>query len=71
MNESDLQLAKAIVDSERNSLSGNDGVIKKTAVTRTKDKFDKFRRTRSLNAPSPVQTFGPCGRIMKNSSMVI
>ncbi|VEN62229.1 unnamed protein product [Callosobruchus maculatus] len=29
------------------------------------------RRTRSLNAPSPVQTFGPCGRIMKNSSMVI
>ncbi|XP_072394320.1 NAD kinase-like isoform X4 [Diabrotica undecimpunctata] len=29
------------------------------------------RRTRSLNAPSPVQQFGPCGRIMKNSSMVM
>ncbi|CAG0880958.1 unnamed protein product [Cyprideis torosa] len=30
-----------------------------------------FRRTRSLNAPSPVQQFGPCGRIMKNSAMVM
>ncbi|XP_056632351.1 NAD kinase-like isoform X4 [Diorhabda sublineata] len=30
-----------------------------------------YRRTRSLNAPSPVQQFGPCGRIMKNSSMVM
>ncbi|XP_048520435.1 NAD kinase-like isoform X1 [Dendroctonus ponderosae] len=29
------------------------------------------RRTRSLNAPSPVQHFGPCGRIMKNSAMVM
>nr|CAD7444929.1 unnamed protein product [Timema bartmani] len=28
-------------------------------------------RTRSLNAPSPIQQFGPCGRIMKNSAMVI
>ncbi|KAF3420000.1 hypothetical protein E2986_04775 [Frieseomelitta varia] len=30
-----------------------------------------LRRTRSLNAPSPIQQFGPCGRIMKNSSMVM
>jgi len=29
------------------------------------------RRTRSLNAPSPIQQFGPCGRIMKNSAMVM
>jgi len=29
------------------------------------------RRTRSLNAPSPIQQFGPCGRIMKNSTMVM
>ncbi|XP_024086448.1 NAD kinase-like isoform X5 [Cimex lectularius] len=29
------------------------------------------RRTRSLNAPSPVPQFGPCGRILKNSAMVI
>ncbi|KAK4289307.1 hypothetical protein Pmani_037716, partial [Petrolisthes manimaculis] len=27
-------------------------------------------RTRSLNAPSPIQQFGPCGRIMRNSAMV-
>uniref|UniRef100_A0A336KA94 NAD(+) kinase n=1 Tax=Culicoides sonorensis TaxID=179676 RepID=A0A336KA94_CULSO len=30
-----------------------------------------LRRTRSLNAPSPFQQFGPCGRIMKNSAMVM
>lgn len=30
-----------------------------------------YRRTRSLNAPSPFQQFGPCGRIMKNSAMVM
>lgn len=33
--------------------------------------FIFYRRTRSLNAPSPVQQFGPCGRIMKNSAMVM
>ncbi|XP_014273678.1 NAD kinase isoform X7 [Halyomorpha halys] len=32
---------------------------------------DDCTRTRSLNAPSPVPQFGPCGRIMKNSAMVI
>jgi hypothetical protein len=31
----------------------------------------RCRRTRSLNAPSPFQQFGPCGRIMKNSAMVM
>ncbi|CAH1406590.1 unnamed protein product [Nezara viridula] len=31
----------------------------------------QLQRTRSLNAPSPVPQFGPCGRIMKNSAMVI
>ncbi|XP_023220271.1 NAD kinase-like isoform X3 [Centruroides sculpturatus] len=30
-----------------------------------------LRRTRSLNAPSPIYHFGPCGRIMKNSAMVM
>ncbi|XP_076364966.1 NAD kinase-like isoform X1 [Tachypleus tridentatus] len=30
-----------------------------------------LRRTRSLNAPSPNYQFGPCGRIMKNSAMVM
>lgn len=33
--------------------------------------FHFYRRTRSLNAPSPFQQFGPCGRIMKNSAMVM
>jgi len=32
---------------------------------------EQNRRTRSLNAPSPFQQFGPCGRIMKNSAMVM
>jgi len=36
-----------------------------------KEKVAGFRRTRSLNAPSPIQQFGPCGRIMKNSAMVM
>lgn len=35
------------------------------------DVQEMTRRTRSLNAPSPVQQFGPCGRIMKNSAMVM
>jgi hypothetical protein len=30
-----------------------------------------FRRTRSLNAPSPIYQFGPCGRIVKNTTMVM
>ncbi|XP_042902035.1 NAD kinase isoform X5 [Parasteatoda tepidariorum] len=33
--------------------------------------FNNFWRTRSLNAPSPICQFGPCGRIMKNSAMVM
>lgn len=28
-------------------------------------------RSKSLNAPSPFQQFGPCGRILKNSAMVM
>ncbi|GAB6031288.1 hypothetical protein CHUAL_009088 [Chamberlinius hualienensis] len=45
--------------------------------TRKDDDEDGFhrtlanRRTRSLNAPTPIQQFGPCGRIMKNSAMVM
>ncbi|XP_056632350.1 NAD kinase-like isoform X3 [Diorhabda sublineata] len=41
------------------------------SLNETKKKTQNRRRTRSLNAPSPVQQFGPCGRIMKNSSMVM
>ncbi|CAG9111711.1 unnamed protein product [Plutella xylostella] len=42
----------------------------KTALVKAKEESDR-RRTRSLNAPSPIQQFGPCGRIMKNSAMVM
>jgi len=35
------------------------------------DRSGTWPRTRSLNAPSPIQQFGPCGRIMKNSAMVM
>merc|ERR1712012_1179949 len=40
-------------------------------ATILQEKVQGFRRTRSLNAPSPIQQFGPCGRIMKNSAMVM
>ncbi|XP_042902030.1 NAD kinase isoform X1 [Parasteatoda tepidariorum] len=45
--------------------------VKKTPTAIFKQKFKPFRRTRSLNAPSPICQFGPCGRIMKNSAMVM
>ncbi|XP_076364970.1 NAD kinase-like isoform X4 [Tachypleus tridentatus] len=44
---------------------------KKTHASLLKEKVAGFRRTRSLNAPSPNYQFGPCGRIMKNSAMVM
>ncbi|KAL6438666.1 hypothetical protein ACFW04_004587 [Cataglyphis niger] len=66
MDEKDLQLAKAMVDEEQCQ-----DAPAKNAVSRMHDKQQTLRRTRSLNAPSPVQTFGPCGRIMKNSAMVM
>ncbi|CAH0563626.1 unnamed protein product [Brassicogethes aeneus] len=52
-------------------------LIEKESFEELEDNFSRRRRsgtwprTRSLNAPSPVQQFGPCGRIMKNSAMVM
>ncbi|XP_017779160.1 PREDICTED: NAD kinase-like isoform X4 [Nicrophorus vespilloides] len=68
MNESDLQLARAMVAEEADTVTpnGSPGPLKKFMAAEK-----KFRRTRSLNAPSPFQQFGPCGRIMKNSAMVM
>ncbi|XP_018576404.1 NAD kinase isoform X2 [Anoplophora glabripennis] len=40
-------------------------------IWRRRRRSGTWPRTRSLNAPSPVQQFGPCGRIMKNSAMVM
>ncbi|XP_037031911.1 NAD kinase-like isoform X5 [Bradysia coprophila] len=48
-----------------NSLENENGITKVDPAQRI------LRRTRSLNAPSPSQQFGPCGRIMKNSAMVM
>ncbi|XP_059085263.1 NAD kinase-like isoform X3 [Tigriopus californicus] len=41
------------------------------ASTDGRKRSGSWPRTRSLNAPSPIQQFGPCGRIMKNSAMVM
>lgn len=38
---------------------------------RRRKRSGTWPRSRSLNAPSPIQQFGPCGRIMKNSAMVM
>ncbi|KAK2577192.1 hypothetical protein KPH14_003343 [Odynerus spinipes] len=43
----------------------------KSPETRRRKRSGTWPRTRSLNAPSPIQQFGPCGRIMKNSAMVM
>ncbi|XP_077509747.1 NAD kinase-like isoform X1 [Amblyomma americanum] len=50
---------------------GEDPRDKKCRVAQLKSRIAVFRRTRSLNAPSPVYQFGPCGRILKNSAMVM
>ncbi|XP_045475802.1 NAD kinase-like isoform X3 [Harmonia axyridis] len=76
MNEVDMQLARAMVAEEKQrSASSTPGgsplPMKKTVISQILEKTKAFRRTRSLNAPSPIQQFGPCGRIMKNSAMVM
>ncbi|XP_069698330.1 NAD kinase-like isoform X12 [Periplaneta americana] len=81
MNEENLHLAQAMVEM---GLEDTPPTLKKTVVRRVQEKVQGFslkpesvpetlerRRTRSLNAPSPIQQFGPCGRIMKNSAMVM
>ncbi|XP_025413244.1 NAD kinase-like isoform X2 [Sipha flava] len=45
--------------------------VEQLRVRKPRHRSGSWPRTRSLNAPSPVQQFGPCGRIMKNSAMVI
>ncbi|XP_044758237.1 NAD kinase-like isoform X1 [Coccinella septempunctata] len=55
------------VDFEEVKTNPNDAV---TQLSRRR-RSGTWPRTRSLNAPSPIQQFGPCGRIMKNSAMVM
>ncbi|XP_072944758.1 NAD kinase-like isoform X2 [Epargyreus clarus] len=72
LNEQDLMVARAMAaESRENSPGGSPGPLRKTPLTKVADRLNTFRRTRSLNAPSPIQQFGPCGRIMKNSAMVM
>ncbi|XP_017875500.1 NAD kinase-like isoform X3 [Ceratina calcarata] len=84
MNERDLQLARAMVDLELDETAPNKTAVSKmhdkqqtfsnSRCELTADYTEALeprRRTRSLNAPSPVQQFGPCGRMMKNSAMVM
>ncbi|XP_049876113.1 NAD kinase-like isoform X3 [Pectinophora gossypiella] len=72
LNEQDLAVARAIAaESRETSPGGSPGPLRKNPLTKVIDKLQTFRRTRSLNAPSPIQQFGPCGRIMKNSAMVM
>ncbi|XP_019770413.2 NAD kinase isoform X3 [Dendroctonus ponderosae] len=73
MNEVNLQLARAMVAEEsiRSSRNSSPDVSPTRAHRQLDERLRLFRRTRSLNAPSPVQHFGPCGRIMKNSAMVM
>nr|XP_024217326.1 NAD kinase-like isoform X2 [Halyomorpha halys] len=52
-------------------MSDSDGLMSDTEDQLCLEDARRLRRTRSLNAPSPVPQFGPCGRIMKNSAMVI
>ncbi|XP_018327969.1 NAD kinase isoform X1 [Agrilus planipennis] len=73
MDEKDLQLARAMVAAELEERQQGDSffISPKRSLDDSEAKLKAFRRTRSLNAPSPVQQFGPCGRIMKNSAMVM
>lgn len=79
MEEHTLKLAQklareASIEEDSESLQeardGNPMPLKSMAA-KIEEKVKGFRRTRSLNAPSPFQQFGPCGRIMKNSAMVM
>ncbi|XP_032306015.1 NAD kinase isoform X3 [Drosophila ananassae] len=71
MNLEDMQRAQQIIDWEASSPGGSPSPLRKALPLTLLEKRTQFRRTRSLNAPSPFQQFGPCGRIMKNSAMVM
>lgn len=74
MEEHTLLLAKKLASQslEEDGLEdGSPKPLRKNHASRLEAKLQGFRRTRSLNAPSPFQQFGPCGRIMKNSAMVM
>ncbi|XP_011876637.1 PREDICTED: NAD kinase-like isoform X4 [Vollenhovia emeryi] len=84
MDEQNLELAQAMADMELSENTSEKTVVSKMhdkqqtfSNVRSELTVDHAevveprRRTRSLNAPSPVQQFGRCGRIMKNPAMVM
>ncbi|XP_054265568.1 NAD kinase-like isoform X5 [Macrosteles quadrilineatus] len=76
LQESPKQPRKTVVSKVQEKLQNfSGGLTVEDAVLAQDDQnlydWANRRRTRSLNAPSPIQQFGPCGRIMKNSAMVM
>merc|ERR1719322_2087166 len=80
MEEQTLALAQKLArqatieennDSDSSETRDGNPMPLKSMAAKLEEKVKGFRRTRSLNAPSPFQQFGPCGRIMKNSAMVM
>jgi len=59
------------IDNVRDALNKQSLSCEVESQTLPQAKSGVRERTRSLNAPSPIQQFGPCGRIMKNSAMVM
>ncbi|XP_025199611.1 NAD kinase-like isoform X3 [Melanaphis sacchari] len=74
MDEGTLHMAKAMasisIHEEELYSVGIKSDMTVVGKIKMQDKLQGFRRTRSLNAPSPVQQFGPCGRIMKTSALI-
>ncbi|KAK9738030.1 Cytoskeletal-regulatory complex EF hand [Popillia japonica] len=73
-----INIVQKICDNYAMLITNMDEDLKKNVSFKAKAKlsnhiseFTSDSRTRSLNAPSPIQQFGPCGRIMKNSAMVM
>ncbi|XP_014102239.1 NAD kinase isoform X2 [Bactrocera oleae] len=66
-----LTMMGASLNQQQVSPGASPAPLRRTRVADLIEKRNQFRRTRSLNAPSPFQQFGPCGRIMKNQAMVM
>ncbi|XP_033151850.1 NAD kinase isoform X3 [Drosophila mauritiana] len=71
MNPEDMQRAREMANGDASTPGSSPAPLRKALPISLLEKRTQFRRTRSLNAPSPFQHFGPCGRIMKNSAMVM
>jgi len=69
-----LSSSRASFSEQEHDVFDSECNVSKTDLHQELDRLSSTElkmRTRSLNAPSPIQQFGPCGRIMKNSAMVM